>query len=196
MCIIRCFIGSFPLLTPFFALTPHPTPWPDLQRIIEEEKSSSEAEGWKFAGRSQYSEIWRKQIPNQSVHLIKVHYIFAVLKLSFTLYVHVLCKFLSEISEPFFCIPLDKWLSAQGMIEMYTQLRIHVRTCWAKSVLAAKINLHSKPPFVLCVYPCLRIYYSYSKIQTSLTHCLDTMQGYLHFPGIPPSDGQLPTVQY
>jgi len=43
----------------------------DLERILREEKSSNQEEGWKFMSRTETAEVWRKSEPDKPVHLIK-----------------------------------------------------------------------------------------------------------------------------
>ena len=47
-------------------------PYSDLDRILHEEQSSNEGEGWKFMSRTETAEVWRKSEPDKPVHLIKV----------------------------------------------------------------------------------------------------------------------------
>ena len=44
----------------------------DLQKVLHDESSNSPEEGWSLASRSQFTEVWRKHCPNETVQLIKV----------------------------------------------------------------------------------------------------------------------------
>ena len=44
----------------------------DIQRLLEEEESSSKEAGWKSVSKSDLVETWSKSEENQSVHLVKV----------------------------------------------------------------------------------------------------------------------------
>ena len=43
----------------------------DLQKVLHDESSNSPEEGWSLASRSQFTEVWRKHCPNETVQLIK-----------------------------------------------------------------------------------------------------------------------------
>ena len=47
----------------------------DLQKVLHDESCNSPDEGWSLASTSQFTEVWRKHCPNETVNLIKVWFI-------------------------------------------------------------------------------------------------------------------------
>ena len=44
----------------------------DVEKLAHEESSTSEEEGWKFVSKSDFTDVWKKTVENQHLHLVKV----------------------------------------------------------------------------------------------------------------------------
>ena len=44
----------------------------DVQRLLAEERGEGDDGGWTLCKRSDTAEVWRKEVPGVSVHMIKV----------------------------------------------------------------------------------------------------------------------------
>ena len=44
----------------------------DIEKILNEEASKNEAEGWHFVKRTEFAELWKKDDPDSPIKLFKV----------------------------------------------------------------------------------------------------------------------------